>query len=276
MKRKDFVRYDKEGKQIKCGYMEIVNKSNDEEDLYFYGDIMSGNLSEDYKKYCPDDKCPADIQAFLDEIEDGKTLNIHINSGGGSVFGGIAIYNLLKNKKCTKNVYIDGIAASIASAIACCADRIIIPANATFMIHKPTNGYFWTTMNADELRKDAEALDNCQKAITSIYMQHVKEGVTEEKITELINNETWMTGEEACKYFNFELSDSNNAAACCSDFYEKYKNTPESLKDNVDKKDTLDLDKLARKIADEMENRQKAREKEYRSQILNSLANYGK
>lgn len=71
-----------------------------------------------------------------------SSINIHINSGGGSVFGGIAIYNMLKRNSAQKTVYIDGIAASIASVIAMAGDRIIVPANATMMIHKPSNSYF--------------------------------------------------------------------------------------------------------------------------------------
>ena len=68
---------------------------------------------------------------------------------------------MLKRNNARITTYIDGIAASIASVIACAGDRIVIPANGTFMIHKPTNGYFFTSMNADQLRKDADTLDIC-------------------------------------------------------------------------------------------------------------------
>ncbi|WP_330594436.1 Clp protease ClpP, partial [Clostridioides difficile] len=67
-------------------------------------------------------------------------MNIYINSGGGSVFAGMAIYNMLKRHEGFKTVYVDGIAASIASVIALAGDRVVIPQNAYFMIHKPWIG----------------------------------------------------------------------------------------------------------------------------------------
>lgn len=225
-----FQNKDKQGKLRNTGYMEIKNQTETSAELYLYGDIMSYALSEDYKKYYPDDKCPKDIKDFLDEIGEVDNIDIHINSGGGSVFGGIAIYNLLKNYKATKTVYIDGIAASIASVIACVGDKIIMPKNATFMVHKPASGYFWTWMNADDLRKDAEILDNCQKAIVNTYMSRAKEGITREQIEELVNQETWLIGDEAEQYFDFDIEESLEAVACTSEFFDKYENVPESLK----------------------------------------------
>ena len=113
---------DKQGKLRNTGCIEIKNQTETSAELYFYGDIIGSSMSEDYKNYYPDDKCPKDITDFLDEIGDVDKLDIHINSGGGSVFGGIAIYNQLKGCKAHKTVYVDGIAASIASVIACVGD----------------------------------------------------------------------------------------------------------------------------------------------------------
>nr|WP_253294644.1 head maturation protease, ClpP-related [Anaerocolumna aminovalerica] len=207
-------------------------------------------MSENYRNYYPDDKCPKDIKDFLDEIGEVSHLDIHINSGGGSVFGGIAIYNLLKNYKATKTVYIDGIAASIASVIACAGDKIVMPKNATFMIHKPMNGYFWATMNADELRKDAETLDNCQKAIVNTYMSKVKDGITRETIENMVNVETWLIGDEAEQYFDFEIEESTEAVACSSDYFDKYENTPENLKSPEELKATINInaDEIVEKL----------------------------
>lgn len=64
-------------------------------------------------------------------------INLHIHSPGGDVFDGIAIYNLLKNHPASKTVYIDGLAASMASVIAMVGDPIIMPENAMMMIHQP-------------------------------------------------------------------------------------------------------------------------------------------
>lgn len=141
------------------GKLEICNQTEISADLNIFGDIVS----DDWGKWCDDDTCPSDISDFLKNLEDIQEINLHINSGGGSVFAGITIYNMLKRNNARITTYIDGIAASIASVIACAGDRIVIPANGTFMIHKPTNGYFFTSMNADQLRKDADTLDICQK-----------------------------------------------------------------------------------------------------------------
>ena len=221
--------------------MEITNQSNTSASLYFYGDILGSSQSEDYKECYPDDKCPKDVRDFLDEIKDVETLDIHINSGGGSVFGGIAIYNLLKAHKAYKTVHIDGIAASIASVIAMAGDKIVLPKNATFMIHKPMNGYFFAAMNADQLRKDAETLDSCQKAIITSYMDKVKDGVTREQIEDLVNEETWLVGDEAEQYFDFEIEESVEAVACTSVFFDKYEKTPKDLKPQTNIVDTEEL-----------------------------------
>ena len=191
------------------GKLEICNQTEISADLNIFGDIVS----DDWGKWCDDDTCPSDISDFLKNLEDIQEINLHINSGGGSVFAGITIYNMLKRNNARITTYIDGIAASIASVIACAGDRIVIPANGTFMIHKPTNGYFFTSMNADQLRKDADTLDICQKAILQTYMSKTKEGVTEEEINNLINAETWMVGSDTTDYFDFEVEDSVQAAS---------------------------------------------------------------
>ena len=68
-------------------------------------------------------------------------MNIYINSGGGSVFAGIAIYNMLKRYQGKKTVHVDALAGSIASVIAFAdSDMPTIPSNAYLMIHKPWAG----------------------------------------------------------------------------------------------------------------------------------------
>ena len=194
----------KTGKLKNVGSIEIKNQTEEKAELYFYGDIVSSSW-ESY--WYEEDKCPQDITDFLKELESSKSIDIFINSGGGSVHGGLAIYNLLKRHQGQKTVYVDGIAASIASVIAMAGDKIIIPSNAQFMIHKPLT---WCGGNADDLRKTADILDTCQKSITNIYMENVKEGITEEKIMELINNETWFTGDEVAHYFNVEVEEQSD------------------------------------------------------------------
>ena len=211
-----------------CGSIEIKNQTDNEAEICFYGDINSDSMGE-WSKYFPDDKCPSDIKEFFDQLSDDvEKIHVHINSGGGSVFGGIAIYNLLKNHKAEIIVHVDALAASIASVIAMAGDKIIIPKNAQLMIHKPMA---LVSGNADEMRKEADVLDGCQKVILSTYMDHVKDGVTEKTINDLINAETWLNGEECQEYFNFDVEDSNEAVAAASEYFDKYNNLPEKLKE---------------------------------------------
>ncbi len=273
-KRLQFQAKDKQGKIKDTGFMEIKNQTSTSAELYLYGDIMSYALSEDYKKYYPDDKCPKDVKDFLDEIGEVENLDIHINSGGGSVFGGIAIYNLLKSFKANKTVYIDGIAASIASVIAMVGDKIIFPKNATFMMHKPSNSYFWTMMNADDLRKDADILDNCQKAIVNTYMEKVKDGVTRETIESLVNDTTWLIGEEAEEYFDFDIQEGIEAAACTSEFFEIYDKTPDNLKKKNSSKVatiSIDADQVAEKLYAKFKADKEQEQETRKNQLLEDL-----
>lgn len=201
--------------------MEIKNQTETAADLYFYGDIVNDAwLSEWY----PDDKCPADVKNVLDEVQ-GKDLNIYINSGGGSVFGGMAIYNMLKRFKGNKTVYVDGLAGSIASVIALAGDKVVIPNTAYMMIHKPWAG---VSGNADDMRKMAESLDRIQEGIINVYAENLKDGVEIDTIINMVNDETWLTGDEVQNYFNVEVTDVDAVNYASIDAH-NYKNVPQNI-----------------------------------------------
>lgn len=233
-------RKDKSNRYREVGSIEIRNETETTADLCFFGDINSESLGE-WQKYFPEDKAPKDVQDFLDQLDGVSKINVHINSGGGSVFGGIAIYNILKRYNAEIIVYVEGLAASIASVIAMAGDRIVIPANAQMMIHKPSS---ITWGNADDMRKEADILDGCQKVILNTYMQHTKEGVTPEQINELINAETWKNGEEWQEFFDIEVTEKSNAAAYTSDYFEQYNNLPIILRENPELL-PMDIDNIA-------------------------------
>ena len=216
---------DRNGRYNEAGSIEIRNEAGEAADLFFFGDINSESWGE-WQKYYPEDRAPKDVQDFLDQLDGVSKINVHINSGGGSVFGGIAIYNILKRHSAEITVYVEGLAASIASVIAMAGDRIIIPENAQMMVHKPSS-LAWG--NADEMRKEADVLDGCQKVILNTYMQHVKEGITPEQINVLIDAETWKNGREWQEFFDIEVSEKSNAAACTSGYFCHYRNLPEEL-----------------------------------------------
>lgn len=187
--------------------------------LYFYGDIVSSV----WDKWGNDDKCPQDVADLLNAIPNDAQLDIYINSGGGDVHAGIAIYQQLKRRTGVNVIHVDGLAASIASVIAMAGDDIIVPASAQIMIHKP-----WSLVggNADELRKTADILDLCQQSIMDIYMGKVNDGIARETIESMMNEETWLTGSDAAQFFKITVDDVPAAAACRSAYFGKYKHAP--------------------------------------------------
>lgn len=133
-----------------------------------------------------------DFARDLKEVKPNGSIDLHINSPGGSVTDGIAIFNLLKNHSATVNVVIDGLAASMASVIAMAGDTITMPENALMMIHNPWGGAMG---DAEELRKTADVLDKMKSALISAYVN--KTGKDTAEISALMDSETWMTGAEA-------------------------------------------------------------------------------
>lgn len=256
----------KTGKIKNAGRIEIKNQTEEKAELYFYGDIVSDSWSS---YWTDEDKCPQDISDFLKELDNSKDIDIYINSGGGSVFAGISIYSMLKRHKGKKTVHVDGLAASIASVIALAGDEVIIPKYANFMIHNPLC-FLFNSYNANELRKICDSLDSCKESILNVYLENSKEGITKEQISELMDNETWFTGEQASEYFNITVEDDIEAVACTSNLFDKYKNTPQNLlkKDSENKINTEDI---ANKVIETLENKKKQDIEEEKRKILEDL-----
>jgi len=131
---------------------------------------------------------------FVDELKEinAEVINLRINSPGGSVIDGIAITNALQRHPAKVITHIDGLAASMASSIACGAgDEVHMADNALLMIHNP-----WTLSmgDADELRKDADLLDKMAASILSSYGRSQYEV---DELKNLMDEETWFTAQEA-------------------------------------------------------------------------------
>lgn len=205
--------------------LEIKNMTDVSADLYFYGDIVS----DWWGAWQNEDQYPDAIKNFLSQAE-GKDLNVYVNSGGGSVFAGMAIYNMIKRhgEKNKVKVYVDGLAGSIASVIAFAGtEPPEIPSNAFLMIHKP-----WGAIsgNADEMRKMADDLDKIQTGIMNVYEEHLAEGVTIDQVEALVNAETWLDGKEAAKYFNIAQTDAVDYVAAVGDYLNHAGKLPEKFK----------------------------------------------
>lgn len=155
----------------------------------------------------------AGLREQLDAAGEITDLDVHINSGGGSVIEGLNIYNLLKRHQANVTVYIGGIAASMGSVIAMAGDLISIPKNALMMVHNPWGGAIG---DADELRKVADILDKMKTSLVGIYAE--RSGLDTDRLNELLNDETWLNGEEAVELgladeVEGEITDEEDLAA---------------------------------------------------------------
>ena len=154
-------------------------------DIDIYGDITSWPWSES-------DVSAYNLSKVLAELEGVDTINVNINSYGGEVAEGLAIYNALKRHSAKVVTRCDGFACSIASVIFMAGDERIMSDASMLMIH---NAWTWASGNAAALRKQAEDLDKITQASKNAYMACVS--ITEEELTSLMDAETWLPASEA-------------------------------------------------------------------------------
>lgn len=166
-------------------------------DLYIYGDV-EGDYFDWWEWEMVESETSANhFREELNKYPDVKRINIYINSYGGSVFEGTAIYSQLRRHSAEKVVYIDGFACSIASVIAMAGDKVIMPSNTMMMIHDVMAGVFG---NARQLRKTADDLDVIMEGNRQAYLDKSNGKISEEKLKELLENETWLTAQQCLEY----------------------------------------------------------------------------
>ena len=119
-------------------------------------------------------------------------IDLRVNSGGGDVFDGMTIYNRLKQHKAKVTVYIDGVAASIASIIAMAGDEIVMGEGALMMIHKP-----WTMAMGDsrELEETIDRLNDVEEQMLGIYERGT--GLGRAELRKMIAETTWFDADQA-------------------------------------------------------------------------------
>lgn len=160
-------------------WFDIRAKAEAEADVFLYDEIGGFGVN---------------ARDFISEIRasGAKKINLRINSPGGSVFDGLAIYNFLKEQDVT--VQIDGLAASIASIIAMAGKEVRIASNGFLMIHNPWGGAMG---DSEEMRQTADLLDKIRDSLVGTYAK--KTGKDEETIKRWMDDETWFSAEEAKK-----------------------------------------------------------------------------
>ncbi len=151
------------------------------------GEIADFEYHSDFFDVCS----PKGLKAFLATLADGEKAEIEINSPGGLVVYGIEMANAIKNSKAHLVAHVTGMAASMASVIACACDEIVMEEASFMMIHDP---WGYTEGNAAEMRKEAALLDQMKEVCMAFYL--AKFDRTREELATLMSGETWMTGPE--------------------------------------------------------------------------------
>ena len=226
-------------------YFQIKKKTDKKGEIFIYGDIVS-------EEWFANEVTAPGFKQQLDELGNVSEIDVHINSSGGNVFEGHAIYNMLKMHKAKINIYIDALAASIASVIAMSGDTIFMHKNSFLMIH---NSWIMTVGNAKELRDTADLLDKTDEASNQAYLDRAL-NISEKELKELLDAETWLTASEALeKGFIDEILEPNEIAASISDErYKLFKSVPSSItKQDNNLTKHLEEQKLRRKIIKECE-----------------------
>lgn len=153
--------------------------------LYIYGDITSWPwLESDVSSY--------NLSKQLEQLGDVDEIDVYINSYGGEVAEGLAIYSALKRHKAKVTTWCDGFACSIASVIFMAGDTRIMSNASLLMIH---NAWTRASGNANELRKQADDLDTITQASINAYMEKVN--ISEEELKELLDEEKWLLPQDA-------------------------------------------------------------------------------
>ena len=166
--------------------MQKAKEDDDSAEILFYGVIAEAS------SWFEDNITP---KSFVDDLSDlGKvsTIKVRINSPGGDLFAGNAIYNILKNHKARIVSYVDGIAASAASVVLMAGDEIVSPRNGMVMIHNPSSA---ARGDARDFRKMADMLDKARETMLAIYEDRT--GLDRTKLIGMLNSETWLPAKEA-------------------------------------------------------------------------------
>ncbi|MDW8798688.1 Clp protease ClpP [Staphylococcus xylosus] len=211
-------------------YFQMNKKTQNKGEIYIYGDIVSSKWDET-------DVTAVDFKNELNQLGDVSEIDVHVNSAGGNVFEGHAIYNMLKMHKAKVNIYVDALAASIASVIAMSGDTIFMHKNSFMMIH---NSWIMTLGNSKDLRQTADLLDKTDQSSNNAYLDKAT-NLSEEELKQLLEAETWLTADEALEKGLADeiLGASEIAASISKDSYQMFKHVPENIEKDVDKITTV-------------------------------------
>ncbi len=203
-----------------------LEKAEQTATINIYGDITSWAWEE------LGEVSAVNLSKQLDALGDVDKIDVYINSYGGEVAEGLAIYNALKRHKAKVTTYCDGFACSIASVIFMAGDERVMNESSLLMIH---NAWTYAVGNADELRKQAEDLEKITQASVEAYKSHSV--LSEEEIKALMDNETWILPTEALEYgFATKIAKADTKNASQNAFKQLF----DIIKANQEKKEPVE------------------------------------
>ena len=156
--------------------------------VQFWGMTFKGENDVDYNDVA---------EALADLPDDITEIGVHINSYGGEVAEGVAIYNALRSHSAKVTTVCEGFACSIASVVFMAGDERVMRDSSLLMLH---NASMWAAGDANDHRKAADDLDVITELSKTAYLNHAKGDLTREKLTEIMDAETWVTPEEALEW----------------------------------------------------------------------------
>lgn len=133
---------------------------------------------------------------LLEAEKAGSRIHVRINSNGGDVYCGIAIYNAIKNSKADVHIYVDGIAASMASVIALCGKPVEMSKYARLMLHSVSGGCYG---NKKEMQKCIEEIESLEDSLGDIYAARLGMTKEEVKATFFDGEDHWLTADDALR-----------------------------------------------------------------------------
>jgi len=236
-------------------YSLVVKEKEKEADIYIYGDIVLWEwFDSDVSSYT----LAKEIEGLPEDIE---KINVFINSYGGEVAEGLAIYNNLRRHKAKVKTYCDGFACSIASVVFMAGDERIMSNVSLLMIH---NAWLLTAGDPNQLRKDADDLETINAASMQAYLNHTN--ITEEELKKMLDAETWISAADALE-MGFATSVVNAAMGKAANqslkkrmvemILEQQEARAQTPKSDLKASVNIDADKVASKLCDLLEEKYK-------------------
>ena len=200
-----------------------IKAKEDSAEISIFGDIGAS--------WFGDSVTVADFKKDFDAVKDKASIHILINSPGGDVFDGIAIYNIIATEREKVSVEVMALAASAASIIALAGSSLSIDTAGFFMIHNP---WSWAMGGADDMRETADLLDKIGGELVNIYEAH--SDLSADEIQEYMDVDTWFTADEAVEagLADEQIEHEAVAASVSIDSRYAYKHVPERFQGSAE------------------------------------------